>query len=187
MAEKASDDWVDLLKILIIGLLFTLIIRLFLFSPVIVDGESMEPTLHDRDRMIVNKIKYKFTEPNRFDIVVFHAPDQRDFIKRVIGLPGEHVAVRDNILYVNGEELAQPFMENMEDAEITYPIITSDFTLESLKGNYEKIPEGYVLVLGDNRTNSTDSRHIGLISMDEIVGKTNTVYWPMKRMQIVKE
>lgn len=72
----------------------------------------MLPTLHDRDRMIVNKINYTLGEPDRFDIVVFHAPEQNDFIKRVIGLPGEHVAVRDNVLYIDGEPVDEPFLND---------------------------------------------------------------------------
>lgn len=189
MSKEKPNEFVDWLKIFLIALLFTLIVRLFIFSPVLVDGESMLPTLEDRDRMIVNKITYKFKQPDRFDIVIFHANDQKDFVKRIIGLPGEHIAVKDNTLYVDGEAMEQPFIDSEENAEITYPIITGDFTLEMLEGNYEVIPEGYTLVLGDNRKNSRDSRDhtIGLVDMDEIVGKTNIIYWPIKRIQYVKE
>lgn len=190
MSKNKSNEMMDWLKIFIIALLFTLIVRLFIFSPVLVDGESMLPTLEDRDRMIVNKITYKFKEPDRFDIVIFHAPDERDFVKRVIGLPGEHIEVNDNTLYVDGEEMEQPFMNSEENAEITFPNITEDFTFDVIsQGNYDVIPEGYVLVLGDNRRHSRDSRDhtIGLVDMDEIVGKTNIIYWPLKRIQYVKE
>ncbi len=187
VAYKGTNNWYDWIKAFVIALLLALIVRKFFFSPIIVDGPSMQPTLYDRDQMIVNKFIYNFKKPERFDIVIFHASEEKDFIKRVIGLPGEHVAIQDNKLYINGEEVDQPFLRHNETTPIIYPIITNDFSLEMLPGNHEVIPEGYVLVLGDNRSNSTDSRSIGLISMDQIVGKTNLVYWPFERMHFVKE
>ncbi|HLR70106.1 MAG TPA: signal peptidase I [Pseudogracilibacillus sp.] len=187
MSSKGSNEWADWLKIFVIALLFALIVRKFIFSPIIVDGPSMQPTLYDRDQMIVNRFIYNFKEPDRFDIVIFHASEEKDFIKRVIGLPGEHVKVENNILFIDGVQVDQPFLEPDEEAPIDYPIITNDFTLEMLPGNYDVIPEGYVLVLGDNRSNSTDSRSIGLIRIDQIVGKTSFVYWPFDRIHIVSE
>lgn len=186
-SNRGTDESSDWLKIFIIALILALIIRKFFFSPIIVDGPSMQPTLYDRDQMIVNKFIYYVKDPDRFDIVIFHASEEKDFIKRVIGLPGEHVMVKDNILYINGEKVDQPFLHHNENTPIVYPIITNDFTLEMLPGHHNVIPEGYVLVLGDNRSNSTDSRSIGLISIDQIVGKTNLVYWPFERMHLVKE
>lgn len=186
-SNRGTDESSDWLKIFIIALILALIIRKFFFSPIIVDGPSMQPTLYDRDQMIVNKFIYYVKDPDRFDIVIFHASEEKDFIKRVIGLPGEHVMVKDNNLYINGEKVDQPFLHHNENTPIVYPIITNDFTLEMLPGHHNVIPEGYVLVLGDNRSNSTDSRSIGLISIDQIVGKTNLVYWPFERMHLVKE
>ncbi|SHF51089.1 signal peptidase I [Ornithinibacillus halophilus] len=177
---KRKSEWFDWLKAALIALGLAFIVRTFLFTPIIVDGPSMFPTLHDRDQMIVNKFKYRFQEPDRFDIVVFHASDKKDFIKRVIGLPGEHVEYKDNNLYINGEKKEELFFDN---SNTTNQIITSDFSLEELPGGYEKIPDNHVLVLGDNRTNSTDSRILGVISMDQIVGNANIIYWPFERMQ----
>src|SRR5690625_2438634 len=187
MLHQGSNEWSNWLRAFIIALLFALIVRSFLFSPIIVDGPSMQPTLYDRDQMIVNKFIYHLKDPERFDIVIFHASNEKDFIKRVIGLPGEHVKVKDNILYIDGKRVEQPFLHSNENTPVNYPIITNDFSLEMLPGFHEVIPEGYVLVLGDNRSNSTDSRSIGLISIDQIVGKTNLVYWPFERMHVVKE
>src|SRR5699024_9113302 len=158
MRDKKSNEWMDWIKIIVAALLIALIVRKFFFSPIIVDGPSMQPTLHDQDKMIVNKFIYYIKEPERFDIVIFHANNEKDFIKRVIGLPGEHIKVENNILYVNGEEVEESFLNMVEDEDVNYPIITSDFTLENLNGNYDTIPENHVLVLGDNRKNSTDSR-----------------------------
>ncbi|MUK89934.1 signal peptidase I [Ornithinibacillus sp. L9] len=182
---KRNSEWFDWVKALLIAFALAFIVRTFFFTPIIVDGPSMLPTLHDRDQMIVNKFKYQINDPERFDIVVFHASDQKDFIKRVIGLPGEHVAYEDNVLYINGEAVEEPFYTEEQDDVLPYPGPTNDFTLEDLPGNYEVIPEGHVLVLGDNRNNSTDSRVLGVISMEQIVGTTSLIYWPFDRMQMV--
>lgn len=187
MLYRESEDWTYWIKLFVIALLFALIVRKFIFSPIIVDGPSMQPTLFDRDQMIVNKFIYHVKQPDRFDIVIFHASQNKDFIKRVIGLPGEHVMVKDNQLYINHEKVPQRFLDPKEDNQVIYPVVTNDFTLEKLPGGHDTIPEGHVLVLGDNRSNSTDSRAIGLIGMDQIVGKTNLVYWPIERMHVVKQ
>ncbi|WP_174613276.1 signal peptidase I [Virgibacillus ihumii] len=180
--EKRKSEWFEWIKALLIAFALIFIVRTFFFAPIVVDGPSMMPTLHDGDQMIVNKIIYDVAEPERFDIVVFHASDKKDFIKRVVGLPGEHVAVKNDQLFIDGRKVKEPFIGQMKKGENTY---TDDFKLEELPGGYEEIPEGYVLVLGDNRGNSTDSRILGLISMDQIVGTANLIYWPFDRMQIM--
>lgn len=179
---KGKNEWFDWFKALLIALGLAFLVRTFLFTPIIVDGPSMNPTLHDRDQMIVNKFTYRFNEPERFDIVVFHANDQKDFIKRVIALPGEHVAFKDNTLYINGKPIEEKFF-----TENDIHIQTNDFTLEEIPGNYSTVPEGHVFVLGDNRTNSTDSRLLGPISIDQIVGKASVIYWPFERLQFIGE
>lgn len=182
---KRKSGWFDWVKGLLVAFALAFIIRIFFFAPIIVDGPSMQPTLHDRDQMIVNKLKYRFSKPERFDIVVFHASVQKDFIKRVIGLPGEHVRVKDNTLYINGKEVEEPFLQETKEKMKPYQTLTNDFKLEDLPGNYQVIPENHVLVLGDNRVNSTDSRMFGVVSMDQIVGRTSLIYWPFHRMQIL--
>ncbi|WP_067729343.1 signal peptidase I [Oceanobacillus damuensis] len=185
MAEKKKNEWFDWIKALLLAFGLAFIVRMFLFAPIVVDGPSMLPTLHDRDQMIVNKFAYHIEDPERFEIVVFHASDQKDFIKRIIGLPGEHVAMEDNVLYIDGVEVEEPFLKEQKDQIKSYQTLTNDFTLEELPGGHEVIPEGHVFVLGDNRGNSTDSRMLGVIPMDQIVGKTSLIYWPFDRIQIV--
>lgn len=180
---KEKNEWWEWTKAILVALALVWIIKEFLFAPVVVDGESMEPTLHNRDHMVVNKLAYRFGEPKRFDVVVFHAPLKKDFIKRVIGLPGEHIAYKDNQLYVNGKQVKEPFADRLKKKGIW----TNDFQLEDLTEGKNKIPEGYLLVLGDNRINSTDSRTIGLVSLDKVVGRTSLIYWPVSRMQILGE
>ncbi|HLR66125.1 MAG TPA: signal peptidase I [Virgibacillus sp.] len=182
---KRKSDWFDWIKAILIAFALAFIIRMFFFAPIIVDGPSMLPTLHDRDQMIVNKFNYRISKPERFDIVVFHASVQKDFIKRVIGLPGEHVQVKDNVLYIDGEEVEEPFLKDQKNKIKSYQTLTNDFKLEDLPGGYETIPEDHVLVLGDNRENSTDSRMFGVVSMDQVVGKTSLIYWPFDRKKIL--
>src|SRR5699024_12465347 len=139
----------------------------------------------DLDQMIVNKFTYRIQEPERFDIIVFHASQQKDFIKRIIGLPGEHVEVKDHVLYIDGEAVEEPFLAKHKDQLHSYH--TADFRLEDLPGGYEKIPEGLVHVLGDKRGNSRDSRAKRLIPMDQRVEKTNIIYWLIDRRQCLSE
>ncbi|WP_419893708.1 signal peptidase I [Oceanobacillus kimchii] len=183
--NKKKNEWLDWIKALLLAFGLAFLVRMFLFAPIIVEGPSMFPTLHDRDQMIVNKLSYTISEPERFDIVVFHAPTQKDFIKRIIALPGEHVAVEDNTLYINGEEVEEPFLNEQKENLQSYQTLTNDFTLEQLPGNYDVVPEGHVFVLGDNRSNSTDSRMIGVVPMEELVGEASFVYWPFDRIHLI--
>jgi len=185
--KKKKKEWIEWAKALLVALGLAFIVRMFLFAPIIIDGPSMLPTLHDRDQMIVNKYSYYFSDPERFDIVVFHAPLQKDFIKRVIGLPGEHVAVIDNVLYIDGNPVEESFLPDDTSETTAFQPMRNDFSLEELPGGYSEVPEGYVLVLGDNRSDSTDSRTLGVIPTEEIVGKASVIYWPLDRIQFVGE
>ncbi|OEH93814.1 signal peptidase I [Bacillus solimangrovi] len=172
--KSESREWI---KAFIIAIALAAIIRYFLFAPIIVDGESMVPTLQDQDRMIVNKVNYSIGEPQRFDVVVFEATEDEDYIKRVIGLPGDHVAYKDDVLYINGEPIDEPYLDELKK-EIEGNL-TFDFTLEELTG-FDVVPDGELFVLGDNRRPSVDSRLIGTIPMDKIIGEAQIVYWPIK-------
>src|SRR5690554_5375568 len=123
MAKKESLEWI---KAVAVALVLAFVIRFFLFAPIVVDGESMMPTLRDEDRMIVNKISYTIGEPERFDIVVFHAPENKDYIKRVIGLPGDTLYYLDDILYINGEPIEEPYLDNYKENSHYLPL-TEDF------------------------------------------------------------
>jgi len=182
MKRKKNELW-EWTKALVIAVVLAAIIRSFLFAPIVVDGLSMMPTLHNQDRMIVNKFSYRFGEPNRFDIIVFHAPEGKDYIKRVIGLPGDEIEYKDDTLYVNGKAYEEPYLDEYKKAVIDGPL-TEPFTLEEKIGK-KKVPEGELFVMGDNRRYSKDSRHIGTIPMEKVLGNTNILYWPIKDMQIV--
>ncbi len=144
-----------------------LLIKEFIITPIKVNGNSMNDTLKNNDIMILDKISYRFTAIKRFDIVVIKTHNEF-IIKRVIGLPGDTVTYKNNQLYINGEEVQENFK----------PKKTEDFILE------EKIPENYYFVLGDNRPDSLDSRYIGFIKKEDILGKTSLVIFPFKRFGI---
>ncbi|MBB5172098.1 signal peptidase I [Texcoconibacillus texcoconensis] len=181
MSKSESLEWI---KAIAVALLLAVVIRMFFFAPIVVDGQSMMPTLDHNDRMVVNKIGYSLSEPDRFDIVVFHAPSDKDYIKRVIGLPGDTVAYEGDVLYVNDEAQDEPYLEEYKQQASKRPF-TGDFHLEDVTGETE-VPEGHVFVLGDNRQHSKDSRHIGTIPYDEVVGKANFVFWPFSDIRNVE-
>ncbi|WLR43554.1 signal peptidase I [Bacillus carboniphilus] len=183
VVEKKKKEWFEWVKALGIAVILAVIIRSFLFAPVVVDGESMTPTLLNQDRMIVNKIGYSINGLDRFDIVVFHATEDKDYIKRVIGLPGDEIEYRDDQLYINGEEVDEPFLD--EQKEQVFGLLTEDFTLEERTGKLT-VPDNEIFVMGDNRRNSQDSRHIGTVPMSEVMGKTEFVFWPVEDFGMVE-
>jgi len=187
MAKKKSEIW-EWIKALLIAVGLAFVIRYFFLAPIVVDGESMMPTLNDKDRMIVNKIGYVVGEPERFDIIVFHAPEEKDYIKRIIGLPGDTIEYKNDILYVNGEPVDEPYLDEFKEEYKEQNLdgtLTESFTLADKLGQ-ETVPEGHLFVMGDNRRESKDSRHIGFVSMDDVIGKTSIIYWPIKDIKIVE-
>ena len=134
-------------------------------------GTSMNHTLENGDMVLLYKAGYKISDIKRFDVISFYYDETKYLIKRVIGLPGEHIAYKDNKLYVNGEYIEE---------EIDF--ITEDFDLKEL--GYDVIPEDMYFVLGDNREDSLDSREIGLISKDDIIGKVSLRIWPLNKLAL---
>ncbi|MGE8081422.1 signal peptidase I [Peribacillus loiseleuriae] len=179
MTKKKNEtfEWV---KLIMGALVIAFIIRSFFFTPIVVDGESMNPTLQDKDRMVVTKIG----EPKRFDIVVFHAPDGRDYIKRVIGLPGDKIEYKNDVLYINSKAYNEPYLEQYKK-RLNEGTLTDSFTLKETALGSDTVPKDCFFVMGDNRRNSTDSRHIGAIPMEKVIGTTNVVYYPIKEIKIV--
>lgn len=155
--------------------LFLFLLRQYVFTPVIVKGDSMDPTLHDGERVIA----LKQTEIERFDIITFIAPDDtgRNYIKRVIGLPGDQVVYQNDTLYINGTAYDEPYLEaykaTLDDG---FPL-TDDFDMSLF--NETEVPEGKLLVLGDNRRISKDSRQLGLIDETAVLGDVAFVFWPL--------
>lgn len=153
----------------IIIILVVVSLRTFIATPVIVNGDSMIPTLKNNQILLLNKIDYRINDIERFDVVVIKV-NKYEIIKRVIGLPGETIEYRDNILYINGHEV-----------ENDYNFDTEDFTMKDIC-KCDTIPQGKYLVLGDNRAVSSDSRIIGFIDEHDIKGKVNISLWPLKKV-----
>lgn len=158
------------------ALLFLL--RQFVFTPVVVKGHSMDPTLADGERVIA----LKNTEIKRFDIVTFPAPDEpkKNYIKRVIGLPGDTIEYKNDVLYINDKEVKEPYLDQFKGEVTDGMPLTFDFTLSEVTGE-KKVPKGEYFVMGDNRRNSKDGRMIGFISKDSILGDVKFVLWPLDR------
>jgi signal peptidase I len=164
-----------------------LLIKTFVLQAFYIPSESMSPTLLVGDRVLVNKLSYHLHDVNRGDVVVFERPpgetnDQvKDLIKRVIGLPGDSITFgpEDHRVYVNGKVLDEPWLQpgvetKPKDRETSYShLCSTDDPCE--------VPAGNVWVMGDNRTNSEDSRYFGPISQDLIVGRAFVIVWPLNR------
>ncbi len=161
--------------IIIIAIVLLANIYIVSFQQVI--GPSMNSNLQSGDIVVLNKIIYKFRDIKRCDVVSFEI-DSKNMVKRVIGLPGEHIEYKDNYLYIDGVKYTEDYLDEK--------MITNDFKLEDLPGNYEKIPEGMYLVLGDNRLDSMDSRDYGLVSKDIIRGKVSIRIWPLSGIKLIK-
>ncbi|MDT2820310.1 signal peptidase I [Enterococcus devriesei] len=162
--------------LILVAILFGL--RHYVFTPVVVKGDSMDPTLADGERVIA----LKNTEVKRFDIVTFPAPDDpgKNYIKRVIGLPGDTIEYKSDQLYINGKKVAEPYLDQFKKELTDDQPLTYDFNLKDLFGA-EKVPAGELFVLGDNRRISKDSRIIGMIKEKNIMADVKFVFWPLDR------
>jgi len=161
-------EWV---KSILIAVVLAVLIRLFVLEVFLVDGSSMLPTLSDRERLIVNKFQYHFQDPGPGDVLIFSFSRERDFIKRVIGVPGDDIYIDDGLVYVNGESLPEEYIQ------------------DATRGQYGPVtvPEDHYFVLGDNRNNSMDSRDssVGFVSSADIKGKAFLVFWPVDSVRLI--
>ncbi|MDD6224614.1 MAG: signal peptidase I [bacterium] len=169
--EKNTKKVKKLLKEIIPYILIIisiLLIKKYVFTTVLVNGDSMNNTLKNKDLMILNKIEYHLKGIKRFDIIVANVSNTK-LIKRIIGMPGDYIEYQNNELYINGEKVDDPYGNGT----------TYDFDLKSLE--IDKIPANYYFVLGDNREDSIDSRMIGLVSKDDILGHASFILFPLNR------
>ncbi len=172
MPERGNSLLRDLIETVVLALVVSMLIKAFVFETTLVDGPSMQPGLHTGERLVLNKVVYRLRLPRRGEIVVFRYPKnpKKDFIKRVIGLPGERVAIVDGTVYINGE----PWVE-------THPMVPQ-------KTNFAEVivPPGTIFVLGDNRPNSEDSRMFGPVPLKNIKGKAFIRFWPLNAIGLIK-
>lgn len=160
----------DILEIALISLFLFLSINT-ISARIRVESVSMQPTLFAGNFVVVNKLSYRFGEPSRGDIIVFRYPPDPEldpYIKRVIGLPGEHVLVEDGKVYINGVRISEPYLET-----------------QTQQGGEWTVPQDGLFMMGDNRNNSSDSRAWGMVPLENVIGKAFIVYWPPEKWEVL--
>ena len=177
--RKIYAFFIDTIQSILVAAAIFLVIYMFLFRPFQVNGESMFPNFKDKQYVLTNLITLRFNKPKLGDVIVFKAPPDpsKDFIKRVIGVPGDTVMLKDGDVYLNGQKLNQ-----------------SDFLDPNVKtygGSFLKdgdtitVPDNEYFVMGDNRPYSSDSREWGFVPVGNIIGDSMVVYWPINEMEVV--
>lgn len=168
-------DWLDIKEFIkdtfkyVVFIVAVLVIAIYVIGLQQIVGESMSPTFENGEVLIIDKLTPRFIDLKRGDIISFYDNESKYLVKRVIGLPGEYIEIKDNRIYINNEEI-KDYVEGVN---------TENFKLEDI--GYSKIPKDMYFVMGDNRENSLDSRdyRIGLIEKNSIVGKKIIRLWPI--------
>lgn len=162
----------DLLESVGVAVILAIVIRIFLFEPFYIPSWSMSPILKPGDKIIVNKFTYRISQPKRGDIVVFKYPKnpKKDYIKRIIGLPGETIKVRNNKVFVDERELVETYLSD----GLIYP----DF-------GPVVIDNGKYFMMGDNRSDSLDSRYWGTLDRKLMLGEAMVIFWPISRLEVL--
>lgn len=178
--RKIYTFLIDSVQTLVLIFAFFLVIYIFLFRPFQVTGNSMDPTFRDKQYVLTNIIGLRINDPKKGDVVVFKSPPdpEKDYIKRVIGVPGDIVAIKDGDVYVNGAILNES--KYLAPSVGTYG---GSFLHENTPVT---VPQDSYLVMGDNRNGSSDSRQWGFVPLKLLIGKSFFVYWPLDKMEIVK-
>jgi signal peptidase I len=169
-AKKKRSAWGMVIEVVVIvaaAFAIALLVQWLLIKPFTIHQISMQPTLMEGDRILINRLTYHFRDPQAGDVVVFDSPlnNDEDLVKRVVAVEGDTVAIRDGSLYVNGVAQEEPYL------------LEQDFQGEESE---TVIPAGQVFVLGDNRNNSGDSRIFGPIPRDSLIGSAFVIYWPIR-------
>lgn len=178
--RKIYTFLIDTVQTLLLVFAFFLVIYIFLFRPFQVSGNSMVPTFSNKQYILTNIIALRFGKPKVGDVIVFKSPPdpEKDYIKRVIGAPSDTVYIKDGDVYVNGKMLDQS--KYLKSSVKTYG---GSFLHEN---EPVTVPSDSYLVLGDNRAGSSDSREWGFVPIKSIIGKSFFVYWPLDKIEIIK-
>lgn len=183
-AKKVGLFFLDIIQTIVLALSLFVISYLFLFQPHVVKGSSMFPNYHDGDFLLTDKISYRFNEPQRQDVVVFKAPpsepcaqDECEYIKRIIGLPGERIRLTNGALFINEQKLTEAYLPTT--------IVTRDGSYLR-DGETIVLTEEEYLLMGDNRPYSRDGREFGPIKRKMIIGRAWLRYWPLPRLGLIK-
>ena len=179
----------ELIRTVIIVVILAFLIRQFVIQPYIVDGSSMYPVLHNNDYLLVDKLGYRFKEPQRGDVIVFKYPNaiNENYVKRIIGLPGEKVRIENGAVYIinsenpNGFKLDEPYTNGQNN---TY--VRANDTVENQPITEITVSAGNYFVMGDNRTGSSDSREWGLLNRNKFIGKVFVRAYPLDRVKLIE-
>lgn len=178
--KRAVAAVFDFLQSIVVLLAIMVMIYLFVMSPQEISGASMEPNFHNGEYILTNKVEYKLHDPQRGDVVIFKSPrnPQIDYIKRVIGVPGDHIRLSRETLFINDKTLLESYIPNT----------TMTYGGTFLGENQEIIvPPGKYFVLGDNRQHSSDSREFGPVAKEEFIGKAFMRYWPFSEFGLIAQ
>lgn len=177
--KRAVAAVFDFLQGIVVFLALLVMVYLFIMSPQEINGASMEPNFHNGEYILTNKAMYKLRNPRRGEVVIFKSPDNKeiDYIKRIIGLPGDTVSLSGNALWINGQRLDEPYL-----APGTY-IFGGSYLREN---EPVVVPPGQYFVVGDNRPHSKDSREFGPIAKEDFIGLAVLRYWPLNKLGLVQ-
>lgn len=178
--KRIGDFILDILEVIVTSFAIFLFVYLLVLQPHKINGNSMEPNFHHGQYLLTDKLTYRFKEPQRGDVIVFEPPvnNEEEYIKRIIGLPGETISIIEGYYYINGHLLSEDYI----------PSTIHTKGKSFLPNNAEKtIPQGLYFVSGDNRESSSDSRYWGFITKEDITGKAWLIYWPLKYFGTIKE
>lgn len=172
--------FLDIFQTFVIAMAMFVVLYQFVGQPHIVNGSSMEPNFHNKEYLLTDKVSYRFHEPNRGDVIIFHYPlnPELDYIKRVIALPNEEITLKAGYVYVNGRRL--------DEAYLAPGTITSGHSF-LYEGQSLVLKQNEYFVMGDNRGSSSDSREWGTVPRENIIGPTFFRYWPLTEVGLVKE
>jgi signal peptidase I len=175
--EASERSWLSVIGeyvvIFVVAYLLAFVLQNFLFGIFEIKQHSMESTLYEYDRVFITRLTYKYSDPKRGDVIILLDPmgSQDDFVKRVIALPGEEIAIKNGVVYINGKKLNEPY-------------INSDHDIDNMRSR--RIAPEEFFVMGDNRTVSSDSRRFGPIPRSNILGKVLVVFWPPAHSRVLK-
>jgi len=180
LLKRLGAFFLDILEVIVFAIAFFLFLYLLVFQPHKIKGSSMDPNFKDAEYLLTDKVTYRFNEPKRGDVIVFKAPglEGEEYIKRIIGLPGEKISISQNKIYINGKILNEDYIG---PDKFTSP----NAFLE--EGKTIKIPEDNYFVMGDNRPHSSDSRSWGFVPKNDISGRAWFVYWPISILGTVEK
>lgn len=184
--DRLIRDVYETIKFVIFMALAVWVINTFLFVAYRVEGTSMDPTIHDKDMLVIDKSAIWMDRLDRFDIVVFHNDKKDDYVKRIIGLPGDEITYENDVLYVNGNRVPEKYLvEELGGKPENGVPFTGNFSIEDLLGS-KKVPKDQYFVLGDNRMVSKDSRMIGFVKKEKMVGAVSLRFFPFNTFSTLR-